>query len=114
MGHQKGDASVAGSRSKLIVIRDTDTLSTCEMYTLACNKWFALPPRSLAGRVLLESMRAFCFCGTHGFELNSIERVDIPKEGSWKELAISNNEIPSTFHLTGVSYHSKIIVFGGE
>ena len=60
-------------------------------------------------------MKAFCFCGTQGYntDLNSIETLEIGREGEWKTLPL-NDTIAKTFSLACVQLEDKIIVFGGE
>lgn len=94
-------------------------LSICEKYIVHLNTWVDLPQlvisRQRPGTILLKSMTAYCFCGSKGFHnnLNSIEKLDMENEGSWRVLPI-NNEIAQTYHLAAVLFEEKIVVFGGH
>ena len=70
-------------------------LTTCEKYLISSNKWKGLPglstARMRAGSVLLQSQKAFCFCGTQEHhQLNSIESLQIGLEQDWRTLALSS------------------------
>ena len=60
---------MCGLPSLLIVLggNNEKDLKICEKYFVNLNKWTGLPPLSTArqwpGSVLLESKRAFSFCG---------------------------------------------------
>ena len=59
---------------------EVHALRTCEKYSMAENKWSELPPlitgRCVHGAVLIESKKAFCFCG-YGVpnNLNALETL---------------------------------------
>ena len=44
--------------------------------------------------------------------LNSIETLDLETGAEWKALAL-NNEVQKGFNLVGVSFQSRIVMFGG-
>ena len=70
--------------------------------------------RAKPGLVVLESLVAFCFCGTQGNkELNSIERVQLGFGSEWRTLGL-NSRIAKTFNLGAASMRNRIVVFGGE
>ena len=58
------------------------------------NKWKALPPlnegRSNHASLLLENLKAFCFCGLKkGEPVDSIESIEIETGREWSILAVS-------------------------
>ena len=71
---KRSSASLSGLSDLLItvggVIGDWDALglSSCEKYEVSRNKWGAIgalnTPRYWSGSVVLNSRKAFCFCGT--------------------------------------------------
>ena len=71
--------------------------------------------RTQHGSVLLESPRAFAFCGTQGRakRLNSIERIDIEAEREWKQLPV-DNRINKSLFLAASGFRDGIAVFGGS
>ena len=90
-------------------------IKSCEIFSVATNSWAELPElntaRDTPGCILLESKRAFCFCGLKptGICSNSIERLDTAK---WKTLPL-NHQIQKTLHLGAGLFLGEIVVFGG-
>ena len=80
MNYQREGLSLSGLASEMIAAggwNQQDTLKICEKYLVSVNKWVGLPPlntgRQWPGSILLNSKRAFCFCGGDLDEdLNSI------------------------------------------
>ena len=87
MNHRRRSLSLSGQASLLIALGgyNGSLLKVCEKYTVYLNKWKEFPPlntgRAWSGSILLQSMRAFCFCGTQGpFNLlNSVESLQASK-----------------------------------
>ena len=116
---QRAGGSLSGLPSELIAIGgfSKKAVSICEKYLTACNKWRGLPPlkapRHLPGSALLETKRAFCFCGHQPAYLNTIESIQTDTEVKWKTVPL-NEKVPKTFHLAVVSTSNKLVVFGGR
>ena len=111
--------SLSGLPTDLIALGGTHesaVTSASEKYSLSRNKWSELPrlnlARAIPGSVLLPSMRAFCFCGINGQELNSVERLELESEIEWQMLPLSEN-IAKIAHIAAALYESKIVIFGG-
>ena len=86
---------------------------------MSVDKWGALPPLNVArwwaGSILLNSRRAFCFCGAQGPDnhLNSIEMLQTISEEKWTLLPV-NDKIAKTYHVAAVPFQNKIFLFGGH
>ena len=80
MNYQREGLSLSGLASEMIGLGgwNQDTLKICEKYLVSVNKWVGLPPlntpRQWPGSILLNSKRAFCFCGglDEDEDLNSV------------------------------------------
>lgn len=113
--------SLSGLPSLLIALGgvcQTGFLKTCEKYEVSSNKWARLPAlntaRYLPGSILLETKRAFCFCGGQGdHRFSSIESIQSNKEEGWKALPL-NESIAKTYSLAAAEYRNEILVFGGS
>ena len=121
MSLERCDLSLSGLSSLLIALggwSNAGALRVCEKYNVDRNKWSNLPSlntsRYSPGSILLQSMRAFCFCGC-GSEsiLNSIERLEPHQEGGWKTLPL-NDKIAKTYYLAATEYGNKVVLFGGS
>ena len=90
-------------------------LKICEQFCVAINKWTTLAPLNIArnkpGTVVLESLRAFAFCGNQLSDLPSIERAE--KGENWKIVAM-NRKVASLSNLTLVSFRHSVLIFGGS
>ena len=69
MIHQRESLSLSGVTSLLFALggeKDGEELKVCEKYSLDLNKWSRLPPLNAARTrpIVLNTKRAFCFCGT--------------------------------------------------
>ena len=108
---QRLHLSLSGFSSTLMAIggeNNAGNLKDCERYLIISNKWRRLPElnrgRTLPGSVLLKSMKAFCFCGTNlGWEINSIEGIQIGTEEEWRVLPL-NDDVALRSNLAGVSF----------
>ena len=111
---------MSGISSQLIALAGWNfrNLKVCENYRVIPKKWVVLPALNAARfwpeSILLNSKRAFCFCGGQIVRnLNSIESLNLESEGKWKTLPL-NAKIPKTWQLAAVEYTDKIVVFGGH
>ena len=115
---ERESLSLCGTSSELIALggRDRKYLQNCEMYFTSSNKWVDLPSLNIGwkspGSLLLQSKRAFCFCGEYKFY--TIETIQIDCEAKWKTLAFENTKVLLTNSLRGVSLFNSIVLFGGE
>ena len=120
MEYARVGASLSGIFSTLMAIGAYKTKNTkiCEKYLIGPNKWEPLPPlnegRACPGSLLLNSMKAFCFCGalSMSVSLNSIESLELESQSNWKALPL-NEKVVQTFHLAATSFRGKILLFGG-
>ena len=109
MKHKRCALSLSGLPAQLIALGGSRSanLNVCERYFVSINKWTGLPSLNTArywpGSTLLKSMRAFCFCGglSPGTYMNSIESLQVDKEGEWKTLPL-NEKIAHSVHLVGM------------
>ena len=112
--------SISGLSSELIALggkSERTLLRSCEKYLVSKDEWRGLPPlnqpRYYSGSILLESKKAFCFCGGQAtVNLNSIECIQTDKDWKWQILALSD-KIAKTSHLAAASFEGSIILFGG-
>ena len=95
MSQERSDLSLSGLPSLLIAIggcTDARNLKVCERYRIDLNMWRRAPPlntaRASPGSIVLQSKRAFCFCGRQGAErdLNSIESLEVEQKAAWRLL----------------------------
>ena len=84
-------------------------LSVSEVYSIAQEKWKALPQlntaRSSPGSCLLSSLRIYCFSGQQNCSafLSSIESLLIHTDTKWKTLSF-DERVANAYLLVGVSY----------
>ena len=112
MEFKRGYLSLSGVIPQLIAIGGMDkeygvytsnVLNVCEMYSITLNKWTRLPglnlARCLPGTILLESKKAFCFCGRQeGYtNLNSIETLQTDSGREWAILALTDRVAPGFY-----------------
>ena len=120
MHSKRTKSSLSGLPSLLIALggQSVENLKTCERYLVGANKWSGLPPlneaRMLPGSLLLKSLEAFCFCGGLAPQnfINRIEKMRVECEANWRTLPL-DSRIAKTYHIAGVSFRSKIMLFGG-
>ena len=64
--------------------------------------------------MLLQSKRAFYFCGINGHEryLNSIETIQLETDEEWKVLSL-DERIKKSYSLGAISFEGGILVYGG-
>ena len=99
MNQRREKASLSGVFSQLICLggQNFEILKVCETYLINLDKWTALPQlnraRYLPGSVVLQSKKAFCFCGIQETqEQNSIETLQLGNDK--KEFIDDLAEIP--------------------
>lgn len=94
-------------------------LSVSEVYSIAQEKWKALPQlntaRSSPGSCLLSSLRIYCFSGQQNCStfVGSIETLHIHTDTKWKTLSF-DERVANAYLLVGVSYEGKVLLFGGR
>ena len=110
--------SFSGIPSQLIALggsKNIDSLSVCEKYLIAVNKWSGLPPLEnppfMSISVLLESRKAFIFCGYARRHL--VETLETDTELRWKTLPVKIGGIGFSM-ITCVSFQGSIIVYGSS
>ena len=66
------------------------------------------------GSIVLQSLKAFCFCGTLDsiINTNSIESLQIDADREWQFLPL-NDEIRKTQQIAAVAFMGSVFVFGG-
>ena len=79
---------------------------------MASNKWIAFPSlntaRQFSGSIVLESLKVFCFCGSHEYIKNRNSNESRENGGDWKTLPVKE-EVLSTYHLAAVSFFNEIV-----
>ena len=98
MSQIRQTVSLSGLASLLVALGGWNNykyLKICEkFFVIMMNKWIGLPSLNSArfwpGSLLLQSKRVFCFCGGQRYHnLNSIEELDLEREGQWKTLPLN-------------------------
>ena len=115
--------SLCGRPSLLIAVgglnSNVERIPLCEQFFVKRNKWNELPPLCVArespGSVLLQSLRAYCFCGDHRGSAASLEYLEMSiHETRWKTMKLDQIESQSCSSLVGVEYEKNVVVFGGK
>lgn len=122
MSEGRSSVSISGLPSQFICVggwNQEGCIRKAEQYFVRQDKWIALPPlnhaRHWPASCVLESRRAFCFCGAVSVKIfhNSIEMIDIGKQGQWKLLPL-DERVAASYDLAAAVIENKIYVFGGR